>query len=146
MAHNEDFLRDMDLLHQQAKEAEEDRLALQREYDKSVNEARMKREASQKAANEEHSIWRAERDRHKNYPYTADAEARRLAPLEVEKEALRRASQKYLEEQDGKRRKTSSGGRRMRYKSTRRRGKSTRRRGKTNRRRVKTHRRRHRKH
>ena len=38
------------------------------------------------------------------------------------------------------------GGRRMRYKSTRRRGKTNRRRGKTNRRRVKTHRRRHRKH
>jgi hypothetical protein len=54
-----------------------------------------------------------------------------------------------LENPDGKFQKTlgdPSGGRRMKYKSTRRRSKSTRRRGKTNRRRVKTHRRRHRKH
>jgi hypothetical protein len=46
-----------------------------------------------------------------------------------------RLSRDYRSDRDS----TNSGGRRMRYKSTRRRGK-------TNRRRVKTHRRRHRKH
>jgi hypothetical protein len=148
MAHKEGFLRDMDLLYQQAKEAKEARLALDREYEQRVYEARMKREASQRAANEEHRLWRTQRDR-LSKPYTPEAEARRVAPLEEEEKVLRLASLKYAEEQEGKRRKTSSsssGGRRMKYKSTRRRSKSTRRRGKTNRRRVKTHRRRHRKH
>jgi len=137
-AGNADYLREMEFLDQQAKDAEEARLALKREYDKRVAEARMKREASQSAANEEHRLWREERER-LSKPYTAEANARRVAPLEEENKVLQQASLAYVKEQDGKRLKTSSGGRRMKYKSTRRRSKSTRRR-------VKTHRRRHRKH
>lgn len=137
MAHKEGFLRDMDLLAQQAKEAEEDRLASQREYEQRVNETDIKRKANKRAATEAHQQWLEGRDELINKPYTEDAEARRQASLQYDKD-LRDKRQKTLGD--------PAGGRRMKYKSTRRRSKSTRRRGKTNRRRVKTHRRRHRKH
>ena len=129
MADKEGLLRDMDLLYEQAKKAKEDRHALQREYEQRVYEAHMKREASQRAATEAHRQWFEERDRYSRNPYTAEAEARRVAPLEAEEKVLREASVKYAKEQEGKRRRTSSsGGRRMKYKSTRRRGKTNRRR------------------
>jgi hypothetical protein len=54
LAHKEGFLRDMDLLDQRAKEAEEDRRALQREYVERVYEADIKRKANKRAATEAH--------------------------------------------------------------------------------------------
>ncbi len=129
----------------------EARLDSERLYDKSVNEWRSRTARRQSEATEAHRQWLAERDRHRSRPYTADGEVRlwysQLADYKKQADARDARDARYSAtgntkkrrhgnspEHYAKRQKTAAtaGGRRMKYKSTRRR--------------VKTHRRRHRKH
>jgi hypothetical protein len=129
----------------------ETRLDLERRYDKSVKEWRSRTAHRQSEATKANRQWLAERNRQSSNPYTADAEVRRWysliddAKMNVDARAAidardsatgdtrkRRRGISPGHYDNSKRQKTTTGGRRMKYKSTRRR--------------VKTHRRRHRKH
>jgi hypothetical protein len=129
----------------------EKRLDSVRRYDKSVNEWRSRTAHRQSKATKANRQWLAERDRQRSHPYTPDGEVRQwhsqIADYKMQADARAARDARYSATgdtkkrrrgnspehyADSKRQKTTAGGRRMKYKSTRRR--------------VKTHRRRHRKH